>query len=75
MAFVSNDKEALRAYQMREMALSDWTSGINHAKREGRVEGKAEGKIEIARKMKADKEPVEKIMLYTDLTLDEIKEI
>jgi hypothetical protein len=31
MVFASNDKEALRAYQMREMALSDWISGINHA--------------------------------------------
>jgi hypothetical protein len=37
-AFVSNDKEALRAYQMREMALSDWTSAVNHARREGTTE-------------------------------------
>jgi predicted transposase YdaD len=27
--------EALRAYQMREMALSDWTRGLNHARQEG----------------------------------------
>jgi hypothetical protein len=32
MEYVSIDKEALRAYQMREMALSDWTSGLNHAR-------------------------------------------
>jgi hypothetical protein len=32
--FVANDKEALREYHMREMALSDWTSGVNHALRE-----------------------------------------
>jgi hypothetical protein len=25
------DKKALRAYQMREQAMSDWTSGLNHA--------------------------------------------
>jgi hypothetical protein len=39
MSYICNDKEALRAYQMREMALSDWTSGVNHARREGREEG------------------------------------
>jgi predicted transposase/invertase (TIGR01784 family) len=36
---VFRDKEALRAYQMRQMALSDWTSGINHARREGEQKG------------------------------------
>jgi predicted transposase/invertase (TIGR01784 family) len=58
MAYVASDKEALRVYQMREMALSDWTSGINHARREGiqegiekgiekgRREGKLEGRLE-----------------------------
>ncbi|MFP3089476.1 Rpn family recombination-promoting nuclease/putative transposase [Treponema sp. TIM-1] len=35
LVYVSQDKEALRAYQMREMALSDWTSGLNHAREEG----------------------------------------
>jgi predicted transposase/invertase (TIGR01784 family) len=39
LAFVANDEEALRKYHMREMALSDWTSGINHARQEGNVEG------------------------------------
>jgi len=29
--FVSQDKEFLRAYEMREMALSDWTTGVNTA--------------------------------------------
>ncbi|WP_010260900.1 Rpn family recombination-promoting nuclease/putative transposase [Treponema primitia] len=68
MDFVSKDKEALRAYQMRAMAMSDLTSAINKAKREGEKQ-KA---IEIARKMKADKEPGKKIMAYTDLTQEEI---
>jgi hypothetical protein len=34
ITLVSRDKEALRAYQMREMALSDFTSGINGARGE-----------------------------------------
>jgi predicted transposase/invertase (TIGR01784 family) len=43
MAYVSSDKEALRAYQMREMALSDWTSGLNYAREEGIREGMERG--------------------------------
>jgi predicted transposase/invertase (TIGR01784 family) len=45
-AVVSVNKETLRAYQMHEMALSDYTSGINYARREGRQEGRQEGKQE-----------------------------
>jgi predicted transposase/invertase (TIGR01784 family) len=41
--YLSKDKEALRAYEMRQMALSDWTSGINHARREGIKEGMKTG--------------------------------
>jgi predicted transposase/invertase (TIGR01784 family) len=43
MEYVSRDKEALRAYQMREMALSDWTSGLNHAREEGIHAGMTKG--------------------------------
>ena len=39
VAHISKDKDALRAYEMRQMALSDWTSGINYARREGIKEG------------------------------------
>jgi predicted transposase/invertase (TIGR01784 family) len=70
MTFVSNDKEALRAYQMREMALSDWTSGVNYA----RQEGKLEGKLETAHNMKADKTPMDLILKYTGLTPEQIKD-
>jgi predicted transposase/invertase (TIGR01784 family) len=49
MSYICNDKEALRAYEMREMALSDWTSGVNYARQEGRKETRQE----IARNLKA----------------------
>lgn len=39
---------------------------------EGREEGRAEEKSEIARQMKADGEPAEKIRRYTGLTEEEI---
>ena len=54
---------------MREKALSDWTSGINHARREGREEGRKE----TARNMMANGEPVDKIIRYTGLTREEIE--
>ena len=76
MTFLSNDKEVLRLYHMREMAQIDFDSGMKRArdegKREGIEEGKRagieEGKLETARQMKADGEPVEKIIRYTGLT-------
>jgi len=66
---VSQDDEARRIYEMREKALSDWTSGINHARREGREEGRKE----TARNMMANGEPVDKIIRYTGLTREEIE--
>ena len=38
-------------------------------------EGKAEGKIEIARQMKSEKEPIEKIVRFTGLTREEIENL
>jgi hypothetical protein len=43
MIIMTNDKEKLRAYQMRMLALSDQVSGINHAYREGFRKGKKKG--------------------------------
>jgi predicted transposase YdaD len=43
MSYVAQDKEMLHAYQMREMALSDFTSGMNHARREGIAIGEQRG--------------------------------
>ncbi|MDR2052644.1 MAG: Rpn family recombination-promoting nuclease/putative transposase [Treponema sp.] len=79
MVYVTSDKEALRAYQMREMALSDWTSGINHARAEGIQEGKQEGieeeRIRIAKTLKAMGEPYKKIAGATGLSVEEIERI
>jgi predicted transposase/invertase (TIGR01784 family) len=72
MGYVSRDKEALRVYQMREMALSDWTSGLNHARREGRREGRKEEKQEVAARMKKRGRPIEQIAEDTGLSLEDI---
>jgi predicted transposase/invertase (TIGR01784 family) len=87
MAYVTSDKEALRAYQMREMALSDWTSGLNNARREGieegmqkgmqkgMQEGRLEGQREIAAKMKKRGIPVGQIAEDTGLSVEDIAEL
>ena len=75
MDILANDKEVLRLYHLREMAQIDCNSVMKKAKDEGRAEGKAEEKIEVARNMKADGESVEKIMRYTGLSKEEIEKL
>ena len=83
--FVTRDKEFLRYYYMRQMALSDYNSSVNYAHEEGRaegivegraegmVEGRAEEKLEIARKMKAAGRPLSEIEEFTGLPLESIE--
>ena len=75
MEFLANDKEVLRLYHLREMAQFDYNSGMKKARDEGRTEGRDERNLEIARNMKADGEPMEKIMRYTGLTKEEIEKL
>jgi predicted transposase/invertase (TIGR01784 family) len=42
---------------------------------EGKAEGKVEGKLEIARQMKSEGEPIEKIIRFTGLTKEEIENL
>jgi predicted transposase/invertase (TIGR01784 family) len=67
LEYVANDEEALREYHMREMALSDWTSGVNYALEEGTKK--------IARNLKADSVPAEQIAKWTGLSEIQIKEL
>ncbi|GHT53400.1 hypothetical protein AGMMS49982_16280 [Bacteroidia bacterium] len=64
IAFVAKDKESLRAYEMREMALSDFTSGMNFARREGI--------IEVAKNMKKAGVDAHQIMIFTNLSENDI---
>jgi predicted transposase/invertase (TIGR01784 family) len=83
VAHIAKDKEALRAYEMRQMALSDCTSGINHARREGMREGIKTGiktgekqkAVEIVRNSKALGIPLEQIVQITGLTESQIREL
>ena len=71
--FITKDKEFLRYYHMRQMAMSDQTTIINTAIEEGRAEGRAEASLEIARKMKEMGDSVEKIQTITGLSLESIE--
>lgn len=65
------------AYKGHEKGLEE---GLRKGRKEGRAEGRKEGRKEgrreqafaIARQMKADQEPPDKIMRYTGLTEAEI---
>jgi predicted transposase/invertase (TIGR01784 family) len=89
--YVSGDKEALRAYEMRQMALSDWTSAYNQAIREGREAGLNEGMrkgiqqgiqkgaeqkaAEIARHLKAAGAPLDQIARITGLAEADLRNL
>jgi predicted transposase/invertase (TIGR01784 family) len=91
MVYVTGDKEAIRAYEMRQMALSDYTSEMNYARdvgmkrgmrrgmkkgiKEGIKEGRADEKLEIARKMKEMGDSIEKIHTITGLSTETIEQI
>nr|VFK29364.1 MAG: conserved hypothetical protein (putative transposase or invertase) [Candidatus Kentron sp. LPFa]VFK36178.1 MAG: conserved hypothetical protein (putative transposase or invertase) [Candidatus Kentron sp. LPFa] len=61
-----------RRYQA-SMYQSTFVVGRMEGKAEGRAEGQVEGKIAVARIMKEKGEPLEKILEYTGLTLEEIE--
>ena len=73
--FVSQDKEFLRTYHLREMALSDWTTGINTATEKGIEKGIEKGKIEVAKNLLNKGMSVEFIKETTNLDLETIKSL
>ena len=73
--FVSQDKEFLRAYNLREMALSDWTTGINTATEKGFEKGMEKGKTEIAKNLLQKGMSIEFIHETTGLDIQIIKSL
>ena len=66
MVYVTGDEEEIWAYERYLMALSDRTSEMNYAREEGREEGK----LEIARKMKEMGFSPEQIQAATGLSIE-----
>ena len=65
----------LEAYYASKKAEWDEYAIKETAMREGKLEGKVSSKNEMARLMKLDNEPVEKIIKYTGLSVEEIEVI
>jgi len=62
-------EESLKYYRDLKNVVD---TSFDEGKAEGKVEGKEERNIEIARQMKSEGEPVEKIVRFTGLTAEEI---
>ncbi|MDR2952711.1 MAG: hypothetical protein LBU82_05660 [Treponema sp.] len=72
---VTRNKEDRWFYEIREKALSDWTSGVNHARREGIKEGRDTRNIEIARNALMNSFSIDQIRIITWLDEETIKRI
>jgi predicted transposase/invertase (TIGR01784 family) len=53
----------------------DLQNSIDTAKAEGKTEGKTENTVEIAKKLKKDNMPIELIVKYTNLSIEEIEKL
>jgi predicted transposase/invertase (TIGR01784 family) len=71
MVYVTGDDEAIRAYEMRQMGLCDLVGIANYARDEGRTEGT----LEIARKMKNAGRLLSEIQEFTDLPIETIERL
>ena len=69
---ISEDLTAWAQQEMRYKAQMDYESGINTAHDNGVEEGRAEGKMEDARGMKAENIPLETIVKITGLTPEQV---
>jgi predicted transposase/invertase (TIGR01784 family) len=67
MMALSQDKEFLREYHMREMAMSDWTTGVNTG-----IEKKL---IEVAKNLLREGLSVEIIQRTTGLDMETIQSL
>jgi len=68
---VTQDKEFMRNYHLRQMAMSDWTTGINTAIEKGAMQSK----IEIARNSLNEGLPIETIHKITGLDIETIQSL
>ena len=80
---ISADEEKRLEYEERQKAIRDHRhmlasgrrEGVREGRREGLREGKHEHAVEMARKMLADKLPLEKVAEYSGLSLEEVRKL
>ena len=71
LAYLAGDEDTIHLYNRRFMAMCDETSWRNYE----RGEGRAEGKLEVAGKMKAIGRPLKEIIEFTGLSPEAIEHI
>ncbi|MGE5703967.1 MAG: Rpn family recombination-promoting nuclease/putative transposase [Clostridia bacterium] len=75
LEFLNQNDEARKLYEIRVKALRDEANMIEGAKEEGRAEGEAKGKAEIAKNMLVAGMSIEQISALTGLSPVEIKRL
>lgn len=73
--YLTGDEEERRIAFLRDKAIRDEASLRASGQAEGRKEGRKEKQLEIAKKMKNKKIPVEEIIEITELTKEEIEKL
>ena len=73
--FVSQDKEFLRNYHLREMAMSDLTTAVNTGFERGFEKGVEKNKFEIAKNMLHEGMSLEIIQKVTGLDAETIQSL
>ena len=73
--FVSQDKDFLRNYHLREMAMSDLTTAVNTGFERGFEKGVEKNKFEIAKNMLHEGMPLEIIQKITGLAAETIQSL
>ena len=71
LAIISQDEKARVIYEARQAEIGDQITRVEEAEERGRTEEK----LETAKEMLVDGEPIEKIIKYTKLTKEKIGEI
>ena len=79
LKYLTGDEAIRRKAFLREKAIKDYVTNMEGAKEEGIKQGKKEGekneKIEMAKKMLAEKIPIETIIKITNLKKEEIENL
>ncbi len=72
LEILSHNPKKRALYEARKKELMDIDNGMYVNRLEGMAEGEIKAKLDMAKEMKADGEPLDKIMRYTHLTKQQI---
>ena len=75
LEYLTGDEAIRRKAFLREKAIKDYVTNIEGAREEGKIEGKKEEKISIAKKLLKENLEIRTIAIATGLTEEQIKEL